>query len=80
LGERTISIVAGRTTSFSESGKYPVFGSTGKIGRTEYPAYSGDRILVARVGANAGKVHRASDVYGVTDNTLIIFPVKKSGN
>jgi type I restriction enzyme, S subunit len=49
-----------------------VHGSTGVIGYTETPEYSGDAILVARVGANAGKLKVSSGRYGVTDNTIQI--------
>ena len=52
--------------------KLPVYGSTGVIGYTETPAYEGDAILAARVGANAGKLNLVSGQYGVTDNTIIV--------
>ncbi len=52
--------------------KYPVYGSTGPIGFTECYEFDQPTVLVARVGANAGKINRADGKYGVTDNTLTI--------
>ena len=72
LKELTTSIVSGRSKSATQNGTYPVYGSTGIIGFTEQPYYQGKAILVARVGANAGKINKVSGKYGVTDNTIII--------
>ena len=72
LKELTTSIVSGRSKSATQNGTYPVYGSTGIIGFTEQPDYQGKAILVARVGANAGKINKVSGKYGVTDNTIII--------
>jgi len=53
-------------------GEFELYGSTGVIGRTAISSYSGNYILVARVGANAGLLNRAKGNFGVTDNTLVI--------
>lgn len=67
-------ISSGRNKSRTEEGSYPVYGSTGPIGMTDTAAYSGDALLVARVGANAGRVNSVGGKYDVSDNTLIISP------
>lgn len=72
LNEVVYSISSGTTVSHKESGNYIVYGSTGIIGYTETPNYSGEKILVARVGANAGATNIVSGQYGVSDNTLIV--------
>ena len=66
------TVASGRTRSYSEFGDYFVFGSTGILGKTSKADYSGRAILVARVGANAGKLSLATGEYGVSDNTIII--------
>jgi len=65
-------ISSGKNKFKSELGLYPVFGSTGIIGRTDAKVYSKEQILVARVGANAGRVNIAKGEYDVSDNTLIV--------
>jgi type I restriction enzyme S subunit len=66
------SVSSGRSRADSEQGVFEVFGSTGVIGRTNWAAYEGPAILVARVGANAGAVNTVDGRYGVTDNTIIV--------
>ena len=66
------SISSGKNKIKSELGLYPVFGSTGIIGRTDTKVYEKEQILVARVGANAGRVNIATGEYDVSDNTLIV--------
>jgi type I restriction enzyme, S subunit len=68
------SISSGRNKSRVESGPYPVFGSTGRIGSTDRAAYTEDALLVARVGANAGRVNAVGGEYDVSDNTLVVIP------
>ena len=68
LGE-VAKIFSGKNKERSENGKYPVYGSTGIIGCTDYYDYTTEQLLVARVGANAGYVHIASGEYAVSDNT-----------
>ena len=65
-------ISSGKNKTKSIEGTFPVYGSTGEIGRTEEAVYSGKRILVARVGANAGFVYVVDGEYDVSDNTLMI--------
>lgn len=65
-------ISSGTTVTHKVEGPYVVYGSTGIIGYTEMPDYSGEKILVARVGANAGTTNFVSGEYGVSDNTLIV--------
>ncbi|MBB1420910.1 restriction endonuclease subunit S [Pseudoalteromonas sp. SG43-7] len=72
LGNLCVGISSGRNKKKSEGGLYPVFGSTGVIGRTDTLIYKHEQILVARVGANAGRVNIAQGEYDVSDNTLII--------
>jgi len=72
LGEICENISSGKNKDKSDVGIYPVFGSTEIIGRTNNKVYDKEQILVARVGANAGRVNIAQGEYDVSDNTLII--------
>lgn len=65
-------VASGTSKVDSEFGDYPVYGSTGIIGRARSSSYSGKAILIARVGANAGKLQIVDGCYGVTDNTIIL--------
>ena len=76
LGEITTSIASGRNKTRSSEGAIPVYGSTGLLGFTDKAAYSGDVLLVARVGANAGLINAVSGDYVVSDNTLVFRPVE----
>lgn len=38
-------------------GSFPLFGSTGVVGKTDTIEFDGEIVLVARVGANAGRVN-----------------------
>lgn len=78
LGNVAPFIGSGKTNT-SNKGDYPLFGSTGKIGTCECPEYKGDAILVARVGANAGRLNFVTGEYGVSDNTIIVR-IEKSLN
>lgn len=73
LGEVCDKISAGKNKVKNKTGQYPVFGSTGIIAYTNSYVYDTARILVARVGANAGFVYESYGKYDVTDNTLIVF-------
>ena len=66
------SISSGKTKNIDENGKYSLYGSTGIIGSTNNLDYNGVFVLIARVGANAGKTHIAKGKMGITDNTLIV--------
>jgi len=74
LGEITKKIASGRNKARQAEGDFPVYGSTGLLGYTNEPAYSGNFLLVARVGAYAGLVNAVSGHFDVSDNTLIIHP------
>jgi len=79
LGEVVSYVASGKSKVKSSNGKYPVYGSTGVIGYCDMSDYTGDAILVARVGANAGTINFVSDEYCVTDNTIIVrFSVNHS--
>jgi type I restriction enzyme S subunit len=64
------NICSGKNQNRFVNGIYPVYGSTGIIGFCNNNKYSGDAILVARVGANAGLVNKVAGKYDVSDNTL----------
>jgi type I restriction enzyme S subunit len=66
------NISSGKNKDKSDIGIYPVYGSTGVIGRTNNKVYEKEQILIARVGANAGRVNIAHGEYDVSDNTLIV--------
>jgi type I restriction enzyme S subunit len=72
LGEFAENISSGKSNTKTKVGKFPVYGSTGIIGWDTTYDYIGDRILVARVGANAGTVNQVNGKYNVSDNTLMI--------
>lgn len=71
LAKHTLFVGSGKTNT-KYKGSFPLFGSTGQIGSCLNPEYDGDAILIARVGANAGKLSFVSGQYGVSDNTLIV--------
>ncbi|GAB1257641.1 hypothetical protein NBRC116494_21430 [Aurantivibrio plasticivorans] len=71
LGDCVDYLGSGRTGTKSK-GDFPLYGSTGLIGSCEYPEYEGEAILVARVGANAGRLSYVRGKYGVSDNTIIV--------
>lgn len=70
--EALVSSVTSGRSSHSETGSFPVHGSTGQIGWSATFEYEGPAILIARVGANAGKLNHVEGRYGVTDNTLVL--------
>ena len=72
LGSALDSIQSGKSKNREIIGRFPLFGSTGPIGFTNEPEYSGKSILIARVGANAGSKYAVDGKYSVTDNTLIL--------
>lgn len=66
------SVVSGKSKNKSETGIFTVFGSTGIIGFNSSYDYEGQKILIARVGANAGTTNIVDGKYCVSDNTLIV--------
>ena len=65
------NIYSGKTKP-QQNGEYSLYGSTGIIGKCASFTHSGEYILIARVGANAGIVNMVSGSFSVTDNTLIV--------
>jgi type I restriction enzyme S subunit len=74
MRELTVTIASGKNKLRVSEGKYPVYGSTGLLGYCDHAAYSGDALLVARVGANAGLVNAVRGDFDVSDNTLVVRP------
>ena len=72
VGSFATTVASGRSHVNSQFGDYPVYGSTGVIGRSTHSDYSGKAVLIARVGANAGKLSAVDGEYGVTDNTIMV--------
>lgn len=72
LEDSVLSISSGTSNTESVQGKYPLYGSTGQIGTKNYCDYNGKKLLVARVGANAGRIYKVNGKYCVSDNTLIL--------
>lgn len=80
FGDICPSITSGKSKKSTENGIYPLMGSTGQIGFCDTADYSGDLILIARVGANAGQVNSFVGECGVSDNTLVLVVDAKSIN
>lgn len=72
LGDVCTSIISGKSKKSTGNGIFPLIGSTGQIGFCDTADYSGELILIARVGANAGQVNFYTGKCGVSDNTLIL--------
>lgn len=72
LNDIVNSVSSGKSSTKSIGNEYPVYGSTGVIGYRPSFDYIGARILVARVGANAGTVNKVDGNYCVSDNTLMV--------
>ncbi len=72
VGDLTTSVASGKSSVGSPFGDFPVHGSTGVIGQCMRGEYSGPATLIARVGANAGRLTVVDGEYGVTDNTIIV--------
>ncbi len=68
-----VSIASGKSSYEKlESAKYYYYGSTGVIGYSNEYDYQGTKILIARVGHNAGYIYMVTGKYNVSDNTLIL--------
>ena len=72
ISNMSTSVSSGRSHVDCDYGGVPVYGSTGIIGSCRKGEYAGTSILIARVGANAGKLAVVEGAYGVTDNTIIV--------
>ncbi|WP_269789190.1 restriction endonuclease subunit S [Streptococcus mitis] len=57
---------------YSITNPFPILGSTSIIGFDNSFDYSGDFILTARVGTNAGEIYKYSGEAKITDNTVYI--------
>ena len=77
LGNIVENIGTGRSTfeagiEYSEKTPYEVLGSTSVISYADNFDHSGDFVLTARVGANAGNLYRHSGNVKISDNTVYI--------
>jgi type I restriction enzyme, S subunit len=78
MSEICNSIASGKSKTNTHVGaSFPIYGSTGIIGFSSKSDYEGDRILIARVGANAGTVNHVDGKYCVSDNTLMVQLTKQ---
>jgi type I restriction enzyme S subunit len=72
LNDVCLAISSGKSKKDDRENGYPLYGSTGIIGRTNVADYEGEYLLVARVGANAGYSYAINGKCGISDNTLVI--------
>lgn len=77
LSTEVINIGTGRSSFTSGIGKsnetpFPVLGSTSVISYDSEYDHSGDFVLTARVGANAGNLYKYSGNVKISDNTVYI--------
>ena len=72
LGDISSYLSSGKSRVTNLTAGYPVYGSTGLISFSNSFDYKGNAILIARVGANAGKLNLVTAEYNVTDNTIIL--------
>ena len=72
LGSYLDFLQSGKSKEKLDDGEFLFYGSTGVIGYTNIPDYSGAYLLVARVGANAGSLYAVDGNFSVSDNTLIL--------
>jgi len=74
LSDITSNISSGKISKQLEDGEYNVYGSMGIIGKSNFYDYVGEKVLVARVGANAGSVNKINEKCCISDNTLVLEP------
>ena len=74
LNEITYNVASGKISKPVEDGNYNIYGSMGKIGTSNFYDYEGEKVLVARVGANAGSVNKINEKCCISDNTLVLEP------
>lgn len=72
LSDICFSISSGKSKKNANDNGFPLYGSTGMIGKTDVVDYDGEYLLVARVGANAGHIYTIYGKCGISDNTLVI--------
>lgn len=64
----------GKKATFRDNGTVPVYGANGPIGMTQNAKYKMGDIVIGRVGANAGAIHRPSKDFWASDNTMVVAP------
>ena len=74
VSDITLNISSGKISKQLEYGEYNVYGSMGVIGKSNFYDYTGEKVLVARVGANAGSVNKINEKCCISDNTLVLEP------
>ena len=72
LSSITSNISSGKISKKLVDGEYNVYGSMGIIGTSNFYDYDGEKVLVARVGANAGSVNKINEKCCISDNTLVL--------
>ena len=72
IGNIAQSVQSGKSSTTPTGGDVPIYGSTGRIGWAVKADYYGEAILIARVGANAGRLAVVDGEYCVSDNTIIL--------
>lgn len=60
--------------NISDKGLYPVYGSTGIIGKTDDILFDTDSLIIGRVGANCGVIQFGRGPCWITDNCIIATP------
>lgn len=63
----------GKAVKSKSEGKFPVFGSNGKLGFTDNSMYD-NGIVVGRVGEYCGSVQLAEERFWASDNTIVLKP------
>ncbi|MBN2594847.1 MAG: restriction endonuclease subunit S [Sedimentisphaerales bacterium] len=61
---------------YTPYGKFPVFGANGQIARTDRLLNPEPVVVIGRVGAYCGSVHRISEPSWVSDNAIVVTPKK----
>ena len=74
INEITYNVASGKISKPVDDGNYNIYGSMGKIGTSNFYDYEGEKVLVARVGANAGSVNKINEKCCISDNTLVLEP------
>jgi restriction endonuclease S subunit len=64
----------------SDSAPYPVYGGNGILGYSSESHFSGETILIGRVGEKCGCIWRVSGQYWITDNALYISKWNREAN
>lgn len=62
------------STNYSEFGKFPIYGSNGKIANSNKCLNKNPVIVIGRVGAYCGSLHKINRPSWTTDNSIIAEP------